>query len=109
MKLFNLLFGCELEGTEKLFYQGGAAYDAERKSLRFQAGETASFETYFNLFSYAKYRKYCGIQNADVRFEGTGSFLAEFLQNAVREYPAAANGEIYRFLYGAAGYFRTPR
>lgn len=78
MKLFNLLFGCELEGTEKLFYQGGAAYDAERKSLRFQAGETASFETYFNLFSYAKYRKYCGIQNADVRFEGTGSFLAEF-------------------------------
>ena len=50
MKLFNLLFGCELEGTEKLFYQGGAAYDAERKSLRFQAGETASFETYFNLF-----------------------------------------------------------
>ena len=57
MKLFNLLFGCELEGTEKLFYQGGAAYDAERKSLRFQAGETASFETYFNLFSYAKYRK----------------------------------------------------
>ena len=78
MKLFNLLFGCELEGTEKLFYQGGAAYDAERKSLRFQAGETASFETYFNLFSYAKYRKYCGIQNANVRFEGTGSFLAEF-------------------------------
>ena len=63
MKLFNLLFGCELEGTEKLFYRGGAAYDAERKSLRFQAGETASFETYFNLFSYAKYRKYCGIQN----------------------------------------------
>lgn len=77
MELYNLLFGCKPENTDEMFYNGNAELDAD-KHLNIKSNNTVSFETYFNLFSYAKYRKYCNIQKFRVRLYGKGNFRADF-------------------------------
>lgn len=77
MKLFNLQFGSELKNTADLFYRGEAKYECG--NLKFLKNETASFDTYFGLFSFSKYKKYCNINNVDLILNGSGDFLVDVI------------------------------
>lgn len=76
MTLFPLQFHTDIEGTRELFFRGSAAVN-ESGALAFNAGGTAAFDTYFNLFSHEKYAKYCGISSARLRLNGRGTFRAK--------------------------------
>lgn len=76
IKLFSLQFGGA--DAAELYFRGEGAYASDDGSLALKKGGRASFETYFNLFSYAKYRKYCGISQTTMRFSGAGRFTAQF-------------------------------
>lgn len=79
MVLFNLQFGGGPAGTRALYYNGEAVPCAGG-GLSFRAGDTASFDTYFNLFSHAKYARYCGIGACTLVLHGEGRFFARFFR-----------------------------
>lgn len=74
MKLFDLTFGNDLEGTEELFRRGDGEYDAESGALFLPNGGTVSFGTYFNLFSWHEYARYCGIETATLVLRADGEY-----------------------------------
>ena len=51
MILVPLQFQTDIEGTQSLFFRGNASVN-EQGALVVEAGGLASFDTYFNLFSY---------------------------------------------------------
>lgn len=73
--LFRLQLKSAVAGTQELFFRGNA--QASQEGLRFRAGETAGFDTFFNLFSHAKYAKYCGISAVTLCLHGEGKFCAK--------------------------------
>lgn len=75
MILFPLQFQTDIEGTRELCFRGSAAW--KDGALCFSAGDTASFDTYFNLLSHEKYAKYCGISAAKLCLSGRGKFCAK--------------------------------
>ena len=77
MIVFHLQFGNEMPGTRELFFRGDAA-DGGHGSLRFRAGQRASFDTYFNLLSHAMYKRYCGMTRFVLSLHGMGKFRADF-------------------------------
>ncbi|MCD7729721.1 MAG: glycosyltransferase [Clostridia bacterium] len=77
MKLFDLTFGNNIQGTGALFYRGGAAYDKSGGRLIIPAGGKADFGTYFNLLPYCTYRTYCGAEKITLALRGSGRYTVE--------------------------------
>ena len=50
----------------------GVTYDYENKVLRIHKGEAASFNTYFNLFSFSKYATYTNVNKVNIELELKG-------------------------------------
>lgn len=73
MKLFNLQFGSEIENAENLFFRGNGKF--ENGGISISQGEMISFDTYFGLFSYSKYKRYCGIDGITLNICGQGEYL----------------------------------
>lgn len=74
VKLFNISFGNNMRGTEELFRRGKAEYDAKNGLLIIKKGMTVSFDTYFNLFPYDEYARYCGIDEVTLHIGAEGSY-----------------------------------
>ena len=79
VKLFDIKFGNNLEGAEELFVKGGE-YCAADGSLTLKAGESASFETYFNLFPHPEYAEYCGIKSVFLELKAQGRYRIDFFE-----------------------------
>ena len=79
VKLFDIKFGNNLEGAEELFVKGGE-YCAADGSLTLKAGESASFETYFNLFPHQEYAEYCGIKSVFLELKAQGRYRIDFFE-----------------------------
>lgn len=77
MVLYNLMFGNGTDDVSALFFRGDAALDP-CGTLKIPEGSEISFETYFNLFSHTKFRKYCGIREVFIQLKGKGTFCANF-------------------------------
>ena len=73
--LFRLQLKSAVAGTQELFFRGNA--QSGREGLRIPAGETIGFDTFFNLFSHAKYARYCGIAALTLCLHGKGKFCAK--------------------------------
>ncbi len=73
--LFRLQLKSAVAGTQELFFRGNA--ESGREGLRIPAGETIGFDTFFNLFSHAKYARYCGIAALTLCLHGKGKFCAK--------------------------------
>ena len=77
MVLYELQFGGGPAGTRELYWRGSAA-PCMGGGLSFRAGDTAAFDTYFNLFSHEKYAHLCGIGGFTLVLHGEGRFLVRF-------------------------------
>lgn len=77
MVLYELQFGGGPAGTRELYWRGSAA-PCMGGGLSFRAGDTAAFDTYFNLFSHEKYARLCGIGGFTLVLHGEGRFLVRF-------------------------------
>ena len=77
MKLFDITLPNGIQGAEELFVKGaGARTDG---GIVLNDGQTADFETYFNLLSYGTYIKYCGAARFAVEIYAEGAYLAEVM------------------------------
>lgn len=82
--LFRLQLKSRVAGARELFWRGNA--QEKENGIFLQAGETVRFDTFFNLFSHAKYAQYCDIHSVVLSLRGEGKFLA-------RLYHAQADGK----------------
>ena len=73
--LFRLQLKSRVAGAQQLYWRGNA--QEREEGLFLPKGETVSFDTFFNLFSHAKYAKYCGIDGITLTLRGKGKFLAK--------------------------------
>ena len=83
MTLFPLQFQTDIEGTQELFFRGSAAY--KDGALCFAEGDTATFDTYFNLFAHDKYAKYCGLSSARLCLQGHGDFCVKLFHKTEKD------------------------
>ncbi len=79
MKLFDINFGNNLDGAEELFVKGGS-YQRKSGKLLLRAGESASFDTYFNLFPHPEYAKYCNVKKPVLMLEAQGRYRIDFFE-----------------------------
>ena len=73
--LFRLQLKSRVAGAQQLYWRGNA--QEREEGLFLPKGETVSFDTFFNLFSHAKYAKYCGIDGITLTLRGKGKYLAK--------------------------------
>ncbi len=81
MVLFDLTFGAPIENATELYYFGGEIQDG---ALSLKKGETASFDSHFNLFPYTKYAEYCGINAFSLSLEAEGEYEITFFRKSLR-------------------------
>ena len=109
--------GNGMSGTQELFCKGGK-FDKDSRTVSLSAGETASFETYFNLLSLKTYRKYCGTERVKLNLSAEGEYVINFYErkgngaekllsshncNGNCSLPLAPFGEVEGYIYFTLG------
>lgn len=84
MLLYRLLFESETKGTEALFYRHTGGCKRAGAGLALADGATVSFDTYFNSFSHAQYRKYCALASVYLSLRGSGRFRLEIFHRSLK-------------------------
>ena len=100
VRLFSLQFQPQPQGCTALYYRGSAS--AENGALSFRQGETVSFDTYFNLFSHAKYAKYCDVTAVTLTLRGRGKFRAALYHQPEKGAPLLLSEHIFTDTLSAA-------
>ena len=81
-KLFSIALP---DGSDRstfgLYFKGDAKLSDG--CLCFKKGDTVSFDTYFNCFSYSKIKKHTVIKDVTVRLEFEGKFRAELIKSVI--------------------------
>ena len=69
--------------SEQALYARLSGARQHRASLEFNRDDSASFNTYFNLFNLGKWRLHCGLKSLSLGLAGQGVFMLEvFLTRA---------------------------
>lgn len=69
MQLQNILIPDNDRGCHELFFRGGRLSNG---CIELKAGETLTLDTYFNSFSYTKYREYTTVDDVEFKVEHSG-------------------------------------
>ncbi len=74
MQLQSIIFPEEAFEYKDMYFRGG---ELKNNKLALKAGESVSFDTYFNSFSYTKYRDYTTVCNVRMIFNFSGKAVIE--------------------------------
>ena len=77
MLLYKLLLQSDIPETRPLFYHASADMFLREDGLHFGTKSTVSFDSFFNCFSYTKYREYCSLKTVILSLRGKGTFRLE--------------------------------
>ncbi len=74
LKLFDITLPAAGSGYARLYYNSLPQTEPENGTLTVPKGGIISFDTYFNCFSYSKFKKYTVVEDISVRLSLSGEF-----------------------------------
>lgn len=82
--LFSILLpDREIRSADELYFHGSATLSEDK--LLFKKGESATFDTYFNCFSYSKYKRYTDVKNISLVLTLNGDFTVKIYRSELSE------------------------
>lgn len=73
----------EIPSEDGLYFHGSATLHGDK--LLFKKGESAAFDTYFNCFSYSKYKRYTDVNNISLVLTLKGDFTVKIYRSELSD------------------------